>query len=354
MALHDSTHTATSTVVGPKDGHVLWTRDLGGNITPGPVVGSDGTIYSASSTGVLFALNPATGSVRWRFNGGGAFAGGDDLSTSPTITSSGALLWPGPSDTLFELSATGAKLWSHTFSSEVLSPVINGSRAYIATAGGTVWAVDLGGSLPQLRWSLHVGHVSFGSPVVGPDGNVVTTADNKVVAIADRGATGVIRWQHTLDAQVEVSASVGPLGSVYVESDRATVYAFGSDGHAEWHKKIGQESYSSSSVTASGLLYFGDNGGVLHIVRASSGEPVAADHGLGGLWAAQAIDANGDVYFGTQGKQIDGYGPDGHRLFAITASGRIDSYPALTGNGVLVIGDEKGTLYGIGDAGASH
>ena len=42
MALHHNRHSGTSSVDGPTSGHVLWTRDLQGNITPGPAVGSGG------------------------------------------------------------------------------------------------------------------------------------------------------------------------------------------------------------------------------------------------------------------------------------------------------------------------
>jgi hypothetical protein len=64
--------------------------------------------------------------------------------------------------------------------------------------------------------------------------------------------------------------------------------------------------------------------------------------------ALNEVASKGDVYFGTQGKQIYGFGPHGTKLFDIAASAPIDSYPALTGNGDLIIGDQAGTLYDIG------
>ena len=72
------------------------------------------------------------------------------------------------------------------------------------------------------------------------------------------------------------------------------------------------------------------------------------DSGLKGLWAAQVVDAHGDVYFGTQGGHVYGYSPSGHVLFDLPVSGPIDSYPAMTATGVLIVGDERGTLYAIG------
>src|SRR5271157_6182202 len=71
MALFDARHTGTSTATGPVTGHVAWTRDLGSNVTPGPVVGADGTIYVATNAGVLHALDPSTGADQWTFAGQG-------------------------------------------------------------------------------------------------------------------------------------------------------------------------------------------------------------------------------------------------------------------------------------------
>ena len=126
------------------------------------------------------------------------------------------------------------------------------------------------------------------------------------------------------------------------------MYELRPDGSLAWRRHIGQESYSSSSVAPNGLLYFGDNSGALNIVRSASGALVRTDRGAKGVWAAQAIDHKGDVYFGTQGKGIYGYTAAGRQIFHLRASGAFDSYPALSADGTLLIGDEAGTLYAIG------
>ena len=43
---------------GTTAGAVRWRRHLEGAVTPGPVVGPNGTIYAASNGGVLHAINP--------------------------------------------------------------------------------------------------------------------------------------------------------------------------------------------------------------------------------------------------------------------------------------------------------
>ena len=186
-------HSATASVTGPSTGRVEWTRALGANITPGPVVAADGTIYVATGAGVLHALNPRTGADLWTFDGGGPYTGETDLSTSPLVLPQGSILWPGPAGTLYELSSLGKVLWSHRFDGMVLSPALAGASVYVGLMSGTVWELNVSGTVPVLGWSTSIGRRSFGSPVVSPDGDVITTVDKSVVALA--GATGAVRWR---------------------------------------------------------------------------------------------------------------------------------------------------------------
>ena len=85
------------------------------------------------------------------------------------------------------------------------------------------------------------------------------------------------------------------------------------------------------------------------MLQSSDGHQVA-QHRLSdrGLWGGQAIDRDGDVYLGTQSGGIVGIGATGRQLFQVRANGPIDSYPALTGDGTLIVGDQSGTVYAIG------
>lgn len=225
-------HTGTSRAVGPTSGRLRWTRDLGANVTPGPVVAADGTIYSATNAGVLHALDPATGADRWTFDGAGVY--GLDLSTSPTVLEDGTILWPGSRSRLFALNPDGTLRWSKAFAAQLLSP----------------------------------------------------------------------------------------------------------------------------AITPDGIAYFGDHRGYLNGVRVADGHLVRRVRGLGfrrghsssiGVWTSPAIDRAGNVYFGTRPGHNYGFASDGRRWFDINAHATVDSYPAITGGGMLVIGATNGILYGIAD-----
>jgi len=200
-----------------------------------------------------------------------------------------------------------------------------------------------------VAWSLNVGSRSFGSPVLDGSGQIVTTAGKAVVAVSDHQTHGSIAWRRSLSAAVEVSASTDAAGDVFVTDNAGTAYSFSRSGTRRWSARVGQESYSSSSVSPTGLLYVGDNGGHLTVVRSATGVPVRhIDTASAGLWAAQAIDERGDVYVGTRSSSVEGFGPTGRRLFRVPLSSDVDGYPALTANGTLIVGDQAGVLYAIG------
>jgi outer membrane protein assembly factor BamB len=308
----DARHSSASDAVGPQSPAVRWKRDLGGRLTPGPVIGSDGSVLVATNSGILYALDPATGASRWRFDGGAPF--GSDLSTSAAVISGGTVLWPGPGAALFALSPTGRLLWKQSFVGQVLSPAVAGlDRVYVADVAGHLTALTVAGAAHSTLWSIRVGHdVDYASPTVGPDGTVYTASGNSLVAVHDTGSSGSIVWTFTSTALVEVSNAVSP----------------------------------------DGTAYFGDNMGRLHVVdsRTGGGGHTIAPLGAGKekIWTSAASDARGNFYWGTTEGNVYGYRRDGSRLFHLPTGSPIDGYPAIGGDGSLYIGTTGGILYAIG------
>jgi len=234
-AIHDARHASAvaAGVVGPQDGRVRWERRLEGNVTPGPAVAVDGTVYAASNAGTLHALDPSTGADRWTFDGGTSY--GSDLSTTPAVLADGTILWPGPANTLFALDPAGRLLWRQRFDGFVLSPVDRGDgRVYVMTMTGTLTALDAGPARHAVAWAARLGGPSYGSPAIAPDGTVVTTVDDEVVAVTDTGSDGVVRWRWRAPAMIEVSAAVAPDGTVVVGPNDEYAYGLNADGSVRW------------------------------------------------------------------------------------------------------------------------
>jgi len=357
-AIHDARHSSAveSGVVGPQTDKVRWERRLEGNVTPGPALGADGTVYAASNAGLLHALDPSTGADRWVFDGGGAY--GSDLSTTPAILGDGTILWPGPANTLFALDPLGHLLWRQSLGGFVLSPADRGDgRIYVMDMAGTLAALDVGPGSHSVAWTTKLGSSSYASPAIAPDGSVVTAVDAEVVAVTDRGDHGEVRWRWRAPATIEVSPAVGPDGTVVIGPNDDFVYGIAPNGTLRWRWRKGDWSYSSAAVTPNGLAYLGDHLGFLDILDASSGSLVnrlatiakTEPHPGGvGVWTSPAVDSVGDVYFGTVVGHVYGFGPDGRRLFDLDTGATVDSYPALGPDGTLYIGSANGRLYAVG------
>ncbi len=355
QAGHDGRRSGASSAHGPTTDHLRWTRTLEGNVTPGPVVAPDGTIVAASNAGVLHGLDPATGLDRWAFDGMGGY--GLDLSTSPAVLKDGTILWPGPHNTLYGLDPTGHERWRETFRGQPSSPAVSAdsTRAVVGSSNGTVTAFDVTAGGHRRLWSVELGGSSYGSVALSPTDpkRSYQTTDDKLVALDD----GHIAWTKKLPAQIEVSPAVGPDGTVVVGDNNPDEYGFHPDGSKAWTYRHGGQTYSSPVVTEDGTAWFGDHQGHVSGVDVRTGKLRGRFRGESvqprggntvGVWTSPLIDADHHVYWGTRLGHIYGRAADGTMLFDLATAATIDSYPAMTADGLLVVGVTDGRLLGIG------
>lgn len=150
-----------SSVWGSLDLHVYrlgatglpqWKTFTPGYVISSPALGTDGTVHVGSFDSRLYALNPATGAVRWTF-----------------------------------------KTSDHIYS----SPALVGNSIYFASANGSVYAVTTGG---RLRWSFDTGAPVRSSPALGrgPGGRgwilYVGSSNGRLYALNARN--GRLRWSY--------------------------------------------------------------------------------------------------------------------------------------------------------------
>lgn len=350
-AQFDARHSSATTATGPQTARIRWSRDLGGSVTPGPVIGVDGSILAATNAGVLHALDPATGADRWVFDGGSAY--GSDLSTSPAVLGDGTILWPGPRSTLFALDRSGRLIWTEKFAGDVLSPAIAGhNRVYVADLAGHLAALEITANGHRKVWSLDLGGVDYASPSVGPDGTIYTAIEKQLIAVRDTGESGAIRWRFETTKRIEVSSGVSESGIVVLGTNNDHEYGVRSDGSRAWQLLIHDYTYSSSTVRPDGTAYFADNSGRVRTVDSSTGRiirtiaPVspAKEH----AWTSIVVDARANTYWGSMNGTVYGYDANGYRLFALSVDSGVSSYPALGADGTLYAGTVGGVLYAIG------
>ncbi|MEO6606291.1 MAG: PQQ-binding-like beta-propeller repeat protein, partial [Aeromicrobium sp.] len=356
QAMHDAQHSGASTSVGPQSAHLRWRRHLEGNITPGPVVGADGTIYVSSNAGVLHAIDPKDGSDRWTLDELESY--GLDLSTSPAVLPNGLILWPGPGGALIGVTPDGHAAWRLQLGGLVTSPAVRADGTVaVGTDSGLLVGLQPTLIAPREQWRANLDEQSYGSAVFAASGDVVyQSVTSGVVAVEN----GEVLWRaKPADEIIEVSAAVGPDGTVVVGSNDDRVYGLHpEDGSVRWSHDLGYTTYSSPGATRDGITYIGDHGNKITGVDTKTGDVVyeaqgsRRDDGPGGIgiWTSILVDAEHSVYAGTRQGLIYGVRRDGRRLWTIDVGVTVDSYPALTADGALIFGTTGGDLLAIAES----
>jgi outer membrane protein assembly factor BamB len=345
--LRGASHYGAAVSVGPQGAHVLWQRNLGSAIVPGPIT-RGGVAYVAGDDGVLHALAVSTGRELWSFNGGGKL-GLEDLSTSATLLADGSIVWPGPHGRVYALSPDGRLRWTLSSPAEPLTPAVDEAARLlvIADADGNVsgYRLQRGEAQPARLWSHAIEHPSYGNPAIGADGTTYVTGGDSLYAFSP---SGQLRWQVKTPQPVEVSAALAQDGTVVFGSDNKIEYGVRPDGSVRWQHPIGNFTYSSPVGVSGDLVVYGNHSGVVSVLDAADGQLVRSVAGTGQIWTSAAVDSRGDIYFATQDGDIYGFGPTGGKLFAIDVGGAFDSYPAIAADGTLLIGGSDGVLRAIG------
>ena len=209
-------------------------------------------------------------------------------------------------------------------------------------------AIDVDHQLSK-RWTRSVGDSSYGSVVVGPGTRLYTTSGSALVALDDHGDHGDVAWRADPgDDITEVSPGLAEDGTALLGTNGANEWAYHPDGTPKWHApRI--ITYSSPSVTGTGLAYVGDHSGTVHVFRIDDGAQVAAYPAPGAqIWSSTILDKNYRLYLGTQSGHALGLDPKGAVVFDVDLGAPVDSYPALTADGALIIGARNATLTAIG------
>lgn len=159
----------------------------------------DGTLYVGSSDGHLYALDAASGALRWKQRTG------DVVHASPAVADGVVVVgsWDGR---LYAFDAkTGAERWHFQAGVDPLmanqqgfqsSPAIAGGTVYVGCRDAHLYAVDLASGRERWRFSTGASWV-VGSPAVSSGRVYFGTSDSSLLHALD-AATGAPVWQQAL------------------------------------------------------------------------------------------------------------------------------------------------------------
>jgi outer membrane protein assembly factor BamB len=182
-------------------GTLRWKFHTGNVVHASPAVAA-GTVYVGSWDSYFYALDAKTGALRWRFKTGEDAAISNQVGIqSSAVVADGAVYFGCRDSNLYALdAATGAKRWAYpTKGSWVISsPVVEDGKVYFATSdSGLVLAADAKSGAPVLSLAFN-NWPFFSSPALARGMLYIGSHAGKVMAIDL--AHGKLAWSFETDA----------------------------------------------------------------------------------------------------------------------------------------------------------
>jgi outer membrane protein assembly factor BamB len=228
-------------------------------------IGSDGTVYAADETGdgILRALDPATGAVKWQFNTGA------QIESSPTVGADGTIYIGSDNGRLYALNPNGTQKWRTT----PMSGGVWGGPA-IGT-DGTIYAVlqgkpnsAFGGALTAVsptgrqKWTVSANVSDFAWPAVdNARGHIYVSAADGLSAFS---LSGAFQWKYTTGSVIYGEPAIGADGTVYIAASGGSAYALTPGGSLLWQGDIGGSlvvngvgRWTSPAINSDGTVYVG-------------------------------------------------------------------------------------------------
>ena len=217
-------------------------------------------MFIGSLSGTLWALDPATGDVRWKVDLGGAIGGTAGLIGTDLVV-------PAKDKGLYLIdSATGAvlnKIGMEGYS--VGAPALHGALAYLRITGGRVLGVDL--VTRSVRWSSMTTASSYAQTIdVAAEGDTIYAANASFLAAFDAATGGEPRWQTKARQGFDASPIVVG-GYVVAASQDRTLYLIDRKTGAKVKEFVVGEAMFGTPAIVDGIAYVPGGSGTLFAVE---------------------------------------------------------------------------------------
>lgn len=371
MYRHDAKHSGMTSYNGPEAPELRWVFKNEKALSP-PVISADGTVYIASSEGILYSLD-TSGNKKWTYSISGV--GLPKLA----ILHDGNIL-AGRGDTLYAFEPDGSLLWTYTVSQSI-NDVVIGTDGNVYISSNCVHAVKPDGT--QIWGDTHgvcEGSGGFKELAISQEGNIygLSTLDVKVF-----NPEGAFIWEEntaffagarggntaiTIDPQDNAYVNIDSAASVNFASPNAQVIILFSHGGVK--NTLGPYISIPPAVTQEGSILFGkrevgetittENGvttselGKLEIIAMKHDGLVRWEQEVdGSICSYPVVDGKGNAYFILNNGDIHSYSPNGTLRWKINVM-RSKEYCNWTdwnlaiGNKIIYLSTER-KLFAIGE-----
>ncbi len=238
---------------------------------------SGGLVYLAAGPHV-YAVDAATGTEKSRTP---QTAGKITFYTPPAFADDGNLLLGSYNHSFYKMAPNANDpVWTFAEATDryVAKPLVVGDTILAPNGDGKLYALSLDG---QKKWAFAAGHGLWGSPVVSDATVFFASMDHHVYAVnlADGGLVwtsedlgGAMVARLAFD---EATLYVGTFGSKNDKPSESSkiVAVNAADGSVKWSVPVKGWVWSTPALV-DGVLYFGDQEGILYALNAADGSQV--------------------------------------------------------------------------------
>ncbi len=130
----------------------------------------------------------------------------------------------------------------------------------------------------QRIWRVHLRGQMLGSPVIDGNGNVYVGVslekrgeESSGTLVCVKGTSHAVSWEYDAGAAIESTPVIGDDGMIYFGDNEGVVHAVDSSGKVRWKQNVGSPVRSAGTITPSGRVVFGTDRGTLVALATTSG-----------------------------------------------------------------------------------
>jgi outer membrane protein assembly factor BamB len=355
--------------VNRADGTQRWKFESKGPISSSPAF-HNGTVYVSSLDGLVYAVDAGTGKARWTFSTRGErrfTAPGihgaiprtermpdpfDVFTSSPAIANGTVFVGSGDQHVYALDAATGALRWTFATGDVVhASPAFADGTVFIGSWDRNLYALDA--ETGRERWRYTTGNdtviynqIGIASSAAIANGTVfVGGRDGRFHAVDQR--TGAVRWVHNNNGGWTIASPAVRNGIVYFPTSDGTRFKAldAATGEVTFNLQNKAVSFSSPAI-AGDIAYYGTSDGYLNAVDVRDGTLTARFRTDGSKEnGARYTDADGRMRTGPMypDRTLDGLMIGMRTMMTL---GSVLSSPVVAG-GVVYFGSTDGHLYAV-------
>jgi outer membrane protein assembly factor BamB len=335
---------------------LLWVTEIGPSVSS-PVF-EDGTIYIATITGRIFAINLVKKRIKWQRDVGSSVVS-SPLIHNKILVAATYDSWFKPitsrrKNFVFGINIEdGKQLWDCEISGNIFSSpcIIDNTSIVLGSTKSCIYAIDVYNG--NVKWIFETEGEVWSSPSYNGKEIFVGCDDGFIYCLDTDGS---LYWKTNLKGKVRsstpcLSSDQDPNSSIFVGTYSGGMFCLNqSTGVIKWSKSISKP-VMASPATIKNKVFFAASDNKIYCFQVDDGSKIWSFETAERIWSSPCLtEGGGTIFFGSLDSHI--YGIDinsGVQTWKFPTMNIIDSSPAIASS-MMFIGSRDGLLYVFGSS----